>query len=179
MNSKELHIRVWDSVENNMITDEQKDGVPILVITNKGILRLSPMHKENLWELIPFGNRFIPMIGSGIPDAEGSEIYEHMWVRQECTLTGDEYAPGHTVFTGEVKHYEGTWVIDNGVDAIPLWSEHRVNTIVRDYQYAAVAVPTAKFSEISPRIAQLVAEDIKSLTAPGSVGDYRHKFSDN
>lgn len=127
---KEQHIRVFDKLTKQMITDEQ-EFIP-LKITNKGLLKLSPIHKENLWVLIPFGDRFVPMAGSGILDQHGREIYEGMWVHQGGTLTGDD-----TNFTGEVKQYEGTWWIDNGKYAEPLWSETRINTIIRDYQYVA------------------------------------------
>ena len=53
---REIKFRVWDRIDKKMIIDEQ-EFIPFK-ITNKGILRLNPYHKENLYNIIPFGNRF-------------------------------------------------------------------------------------------------------------------------
>jgi len=68
-----LKIRVWDKEEERIITDEQ-EFIP-LKITNKGVLKLSPTHKEELWILIPFGDRFEPMESTGVKDINKKESY--------------------------------------------------------------------------------------------------------
>ncbi len=59
-------------------------------------------------------------------DINGNNIFEGDIVNQKSVLFGDE----ELNFTGKVIFAEGAWVIDNGSDCIPLWSEHRENKIV-------------------------------------------------
>jgi hypothetical protein len=59
-------------------------------------------------------------------DINGNEIYEGMCVRQVNVLVGTK----HRDFTGEVKFYDGTWWIDNGADAVELFSKTCQNTII-------------------------------------------------
>jgi hypothetical protein len=59
-------------------------------------------------------------------DVNGNEIYEGMDVRQVNVLVGTKDRD----FTGEVKFYDGTWWIDNNVDAVELFSETCENTII-------------------------------------------------
>jgi hypothetical protein len=63
-------------------------------------------------------------------DIDGNDIYENDLVNQKSVLIGDDE---NVDFTGYVEFLEGSWVINNGEDAIPLWSEHRENKILRDY----------------------------------------------
>lgn len=60
-------------------------------------------------------------------DIDGNPIWESNLVNQRSVLLGDNE---NIDFTGYVKFIEGQWVIDNGENAIPLWSEHRENKII-------------------------------------------------
>lgn len=60
-------------------------------------------------------------------DIDGNEIYEGMIVNQKSVLVGDNE---NIDFTGYVRLLEGCWLIDNGKNVIPLWSEHRENKII-------------------------------------------------
>ena len=60
-------------------------------------------------------------------DTDGNDIYEGDLVNQKAVLIGDNK---NVNFTGYVRFIEGHWVIDNGKNSIPLWSEHRENKII-------------------------------------------------
>lgn len=60
-------------------------------------------------------------------DVNGDGIWEGNLVNQKSVLVGDNE---NIDFTGYVKFSEGRWVIDNGKNAISLWSEHRENKII-------------------------------------------------
>jgi uncharacterized phage protein (TIGR01671 family) len=70
---KEIKFRAWDKENKIMITDIQ-NFIP-LIVTNKGVLRLNPCHKENFWEFID-SNRFELMQYTGLKDKNGKEIYD-------------------------------------------------------------------------------------------------------
>ena len=59
-------------------------------------------------------------------DIEGNEIYEGMTVQQISVLIGSLDID----FTGQVQFYDGTWWIDNGIDAVGLFNEACKNTII-------------------------------------------------
>jgi len=65
--------RAWDKVSRRMIVDEQ-EFIP-LIVTNKGVFRLSPHYGENLYEKICL-NRFEIMQSTGMKDKNGTEIFE-------------------------------------------------------------------------------------------------------
>src|SRR5690625_2276856 len=46
---KIMKFKAWDKIDKRWIYDEQ-EFIPLMV-TNKGVFKLSPHHKENLWIL--------------------------------------------------------------------------------------------------------------------------------
>lgn len=62
-------------------------------------------------------------------DIDGNRIFEGDRVLQRAVLVGDDMKD----FIGYVKFLEGSWVIENKDGAIPLWSEHRENTVLDLY----------------------------------------------
>lgn len=62
--------------------------------------------------------KVIYMQYTGLKDKHGTEIYERDIVKAEMPVISV-----NEDFIGRVEMFEGRWWIDNGHDAIPLWSE--------------------------------------------------------
>lgn len=58
-------------------------------------------------------------------DIDGDDIFEGNIVHQLGVMPGCDID-----FTGEVKFYDGAWYIDNGTDAVELFSECAENKII-------------------------------------------------
>lgn len=100
---RNLKFRAWDKQDNRMIIDEQ-DFIP-LKVTNKGVLRLSPLHEDNLWSIID-GERFEIMMFSGAKDKNGNEICEGDIIRWHDIVTSDY----------QITFTYGVFCLDNRTD---------------------------------------------------------------
>lgn len=78
---------------------------------------LTPSFNGNINEIFAEKNG-VYMQYTGLKDTNGKEIYERDIVKAEIPVISV-----NEDFIGRVEIFEGRWWIDNGHDAIPLWSE--------------------------------------------------------
>lgn len=113
---RERKFRVWDKINKRMIVDNQ-DFMP-LMITNFGVLRLSPNYEENLYEFIKPADKsdWDIMEFVGIRDDEGNDIYEGDICELEFTMfySNEQFsAEIEDKIIGIVKFYDAMFIVEN------------------------------------------------------------------
>lgn len=102
---REIKFRAWDKHDMRYIIHEQ-DFIPVKV-TNHGVLKLNPYHKENFWEFQQH-ERFIIEQYTGLKDKNGAEIYEGDICNVSGHYVGDYWQPESK---GPVEYENGSYLI--------------------------------------------------------------------
>lgn len=113
---REIKFQAWDKKKGEI--------VPVEEVNN---WRIGGSIQSQLFEKMQY---------TGLKDKHGVEIYEGYIVEQEFTELGategvfNNPPDDMTSFIGEIKMYDGSWWIDSGSWAIPLFSELSPNEII-------------------------------------------------
>ncbi|GAB0167476.1 YopX family protein [Lysinibacillus sp. CTST325] len=121
--SREIKFRAWDKTYNFMSykvlvgnTDSKDENY------TAHCMWIEPENvdydREPGWMHFDEHSDVILMQYTGLKDKNGKEIYERDIVKVEIPVVSV-----NEDFIGRVEMFEGRWWIDNGCDAIPLWSE--------------------------------------------------------
>lgn len=100
--------RAWDNYDNDMVTNIYFGW------QDCGYESLNECLSDSRWSL---------MQSTSIEDSFGKEIYEGDVVKRASLM------PGGSDMVGVVKMLEGCWVIDDGKQAVSLWTEVDENIV--------------------------------------------------
>ncbi|QZA69018.1 hypothetical protein 010DV004_81 [Bacillus phage 010DV004] len=126
-----IPIRVWDK-QNQRMHYLLDDPVALTVTLSDDSWFLD----HGYFGLITDYNSGIIMVGTDQLDTGDREATTGERIYADDIVLQEEKAPGNPTgifkITGIVKMLEGTWVIDTGSEAVPLFSETATNTILGD-----------------------------------------------
>ena len=112
-----MKYRIWDKKEKkfikNIAVDQYEDYVEFYID-----------EFEADWNYLSEveGTEYITMLGSGLKDIKGKDIFEGDLIKFNSEIIGDEFFDNRI---GKVVFEEATFWIDYSDVSIPLWSETR------------------------------------------------------